>query len=303
MSKIDALNNEFAIPEQLTFKQGPGGLATATIANAHASAEITLHGAHLLAYRPRGQEPVLWLSKKSYFEPNKPIRGGIPVCWPWFSKHRTNPDLPSHGFARLLDWEVAGTKAMDEGGTQIRLRLQDSEATRAMWPHAFELELQAEVGAALRVRLSIRNPGNTPYECTGALHTYFNISDITQIRILGLQHVEYLETIYSAEPSTQQDAAITFDKETDRVYRNTDADCLIEDPGLDRGVRNHKVGSLSTVVWNPWTEKAKRMPDYADDEFPTMVCVETANTEPNQLSITAGSEHVMEALISIEGQD
>ncbi|MBN1676707.1 MAG: D-hexose-6-phosphate mutarotase [Kiritimatiellae bacterium] len=300
MSSVDALNDEFAIAEHVTFMAGPGGLTVAAVSNAHATARVALHGAHVMAFQPHGQAPVLWMSKKCYYEVGKPIRGGIPVCWPWFSQHRTNPDMPAHGFVRLVDWDLAGTAANDDGSTALRLRLRDSEATRAMWPHAFEIELQVNVGSALRARLLVRNPGETEFTCTGALHTYFTVSDVAQIRILGLQGVRYRETIYSPDPRTQAEEAITFDKETDRVYMDTDADCIIEDPGLNRRIRNRKAGSRSTVVWNPWIEKAKRMADFDDNEYPGMVCVETANTEPNAMTVPAGGEHVMAATLTVE---
>ena len=294
---LQALNDGFAIAGHVSFRAGPGGVAVAEIANAHACAAVALPGGHVLGFQPGGHEPVLWLSRQSRFEVGKAIRGGIPVCWPWFAAHPDDPGKPFHGFARLSLWSVTGTAVAADGATCVRLGLRDTGATRALWPHAFELEIAVTVGPELRVELSARNPGEEAWTCTAALHSYFRVGDVTQIAIHGLEGCRYVED--GAERARQQ-GAVTIDREVDRVYFDTTATCTIEDPGMGRRIRVAKSGSRSTVVWNPWAEKARRLEDFGDDEYPGMVCVETANTRADVVTVPPGGEHCLAALIGVE---
>ncbi len=294
---LQALNDRFAIAEHVSFRAGPGGLAAAQIANAHASAAVALLGGHVLAFQPRGHEPVLWLSRQSRFEVGKPIRGGVPVCWPWFSAHPDDPGKPFHGFARLSLWSVTGTAVVADGATQVRLGLRDTGETRSLWPHAFELEVAVTVGTRLRVELSARNLGEEAWTCTAALHSYFSVSDVTQIAIHGLDGCDYVE---AGGGPTRQQGPVTINREVDRVYVDTTATCAIEDPGMGRRISVAKAGSRSTVVWNPWAEKARRLEDFGDDEYPGMVCVETANSRADVVTIAPGAKHCLAVLISVE---
>src|SRR5262245_37440351 len=184
--KIQTLNSNYAIGEHITFVAGPGGLTVAEIRNAHASASVALQGGHVVAFQPHGHAPVLWLSSRSVYAIGKAIRGGIPVCWPWFGPHPTDPTKPAHGFVRTAMWSVRGTGVGPEDATQLWLGLSDDEATRALWPHAFNLEIAITVGPALQVDLVARNTGAAAFTCGGALHSYFAISEVTAIAIDGL---------------------------------------------------------------------------------------------------------------------
>jgi len=296
-TQIADLNDRFAVPGQLEFAAGPGGLPVARIENEHASASVALLGGHVLTYQPRGQEPVLWLSRHSRFEPGVPIRGGVPVCWPWFSSHPTDKSKPFHGFARTMTWSVRGTETTNDGAARLLLGIVDDEQSRALWPHGFDAEIDVTVGRELAVRLVSRNPGDEPWTISCALHPYFTISAIQDIWITGLEGTHYLER--SPEPQ-RQDGPIRFASEVDRVYLDTTADCIIHDPGLDRRIRIAKEGSRTTVVWNPWIERAATLDDYGDDEYLGMVCVESTNAKQDPVTVPGGGEHCLGAVISVE---
>ena len=295
----DAFNSQFAIPDHISFKPGPGDLTIAEISNSHATATVALLGAHVMAYQPKGQKPVLWMSKHSHFEAGQPIRGGIPVCWPWFAVHPTDSSLPNHGFARTALWSVVATGALPNGATQIRLGISDTDATRSLWPHAFELEIRVTVGPRLTVDLIVRNKDAQAFTWAGALHTYFNVSNAADITIHGLDGCTYIDTVGTPERKVQN-GPITVTEETDGVYVGTTAECTIDDPGFSRRIRIAKEGSRTTVVWNPWIEKSKRMADFGDDEYPGMVCVETAAAEEDSVTLSPGEEHRLTAIIGVE---
>lgn len=299
------LNEHFAIPGHITFEVGPGDLPVAQIANAHALATVALHGGHVTAFQPRGQEPVIWLSRFARYKVGKAIRGGIPVIWPWFGPHATDAsNKPSHGFARTTMWQVVATDVLanhanQNEATQIRLAISDNEHTHALWPYAFELQVVITVGETLQVELVMCNRGDEPFTCGGALHSYFKVSDVTDIAIHGLEDTVYIDKLEHSQRKVQQ-GAITISAETDRVYLDTTSDCVIDDPGLSRRIRIQKSGSRSTVVWNPWSAKAQRMGDFGDEEYPEMVCVETANAGDDLVTVPSGGEHRLTAIISVE---
>ncbi len=293
------LNQRFGISNHIRFTEISGGLIAADIDNAHASAGITLQGAHLMTFQPRGQEPVIWLSKYAKFAAGKSIRGGVPICWPWFGPHATDSKLPGHGYARTVMWEVLETKALPDGSTFIRLGLVETDATRAQWPHPSSAQVEITVGKALRVELVTHNSGKEVFTLGEALHTYFHISDVAQMTIQGLAGCDYLDKVGEPARRTQQDG-IVIASEVDRVYVDTAADCVIEDRGLKRAIRIAKQGSRSTVVWNPWTEKADKMGDFGQDGHRGMVCVESANAFDNVVSVAPGATHRLAVVYSVE---
>lgn len=298
--ELNALNQRFAIPGHLAFKEGSGGLVLAEVANAHAEAAIALQGAHVMTYQPRGQAPVLWLSQYGKFAPGKSIRGGVPICWPWFGPHAEDAKLPGHGFARTVMWEVLETKALPDGATFIRFGLIETDATRAQWPHPSSAQLRVTVGAELKVELVTRNTGSTPFQIGEALHTYFHIGDVADMAIRGLEGCAYLDKAGGATARKTQQGPVVIESEVDRVYLDTAADCLIEDRGLQRQIRIATRGSRSTVVWNPWTEKAEKMGDFGPEGHRGMVCVESANAVDNVVTVAPGEEHSLLAVISVE---
>lgn len=296
---IDELNREFGIEGHVDFQLGEGGLPKAVIANEYASAEIYLHGAHVTAFQMRNSDPVLWLSDMAEFQRGKAIRGGIPVVWPWFGPHPNDETKPQHGFARVSEWTLIGTDALPNGYTRLRLQLTDSDASRALWPYPFELELNVTVGTELRVELISRNIGAESIAVGGALHTYFNVGNITEITIEGLDDREYLDQLENHQVKLQ-DGPMTITQEVDRIYLDTDDECIIADSNMKRSLRVAKSGSSTTVIWNPWIAKSQRMADFHDDGYRTMVCIETANTAGDIHYILPGGQHTLTQIISVE---
>ncbi len=300
MNNLETLNSRFAIAGHVHFKDAGDGLVVADIVNAHARAVISLQGGHVMTWHPTATSaPVVWLSKLAKIAKGKSIRGGAPVCWPWFGAHETQADLPGHGFARTVAWEVTGTRALDDGSTEIGLTLVQNDATRAMWAHPSSAEILVNVGKTLRIALTTRNLGDQDVVIGEALHTYLQISDIGQTRVLGLEGCEYMDKAAGGVRKRQQ-GAIDFTGETDRVYVNTEAACVIEDAGLQRRVRITKLGSRSTVVWTPWTEKADKMGDFGPAGWRTMVCVESANALENVVTVKAHGSHTLAVEYSVE---
>lgn len=297
---LDQLNAQFAIPDRITFKAGAGDLPLAEIITDDGTrATVSLHGAHVLTYQPAGQAPVLWLSEHSRFEAGQAIRGGIPVIWPWFGPHPTDPTLPAHGLARTRLWQVLNTTVLFEDTFQLRLGLTNDTQTQVLWPHPFALEVVVTVGQMLAVELIAHNRAEVAVTCGAALHSYFTLSDIADVAVTGLEETAYLDKVDGGRRKMQA-GPITFSQETDRIYLDTIADCLIVDPGLHRQIRVAKSGSHSTVVWNPWVEKSRRMADFGDGEYRTMVCVETTNAADDVVTVPPGGTHQLTTLILAE---
>jgi len=299
MSVLNLLNQQHAIEDHVQLREIADGVIVAEVANAHAISNIVLQGAHVATFQPRGEEPVIWLSPNAKFAPGKSIRGGVPVCWPWFGPHQTDSKLPGHGFARTVPWELLETKALEDGSTFLRFGLIENDTTRAQWPHPSTVQLEVTVGKSLRVELVTANTGSQPFELGEALHTYLQISDIANMTIRGLEGCEYNDKVGETARRMQQDG-IVISSEVDRVYVNTEADCVIEDKGLKRAIRIRKQGSRSTVVWNPWTEKAEKMGDFGEKLHRDMVCVESANALENVVTVAPGETHRLVAVYSVE---
>ncbi|MEQ1662056.1 MAG: dihydroxy-acid dehydratase [Thiobacillus sp.] len=294
----------FAIPEQLSFRVGAGGLTYADIDNHGGRATICLQGAHLVSYRPKSQqEPVVWVSDAAKFAAGKSIRGGAPVCWPWFGPHASEAAFPAHGFARTVDWQVTGARKRNDAKTEITLQLAENEQTRAQWPHPTRLTLTVVVSDKLEMQLATTNTGTTPIQIGEALHTYFHISDIATVKVGGLEGTTFHDKVDNFA-SKKQSGKIGFDGEVDRVYVNTPADCVIEDAGLNRRIRVAKTGALSTIVWTPWTEKADKMGDMGRGTtgagWRNMVCVESANAMDNVVTVAPGATHTLAVIYSVE---
>jgi len=290
MADFSALNAAFGIPGQVLFKEGAAGLALVEVTNHQASAAIAMQGAHLMTWAPRGQKPVIWLSRAAKLAPGKSIRGGVPICWPWFGAHATETKFPAHGFARTVLWEVIGSQALPQGATRLVFRLIANDATRAQWPHATPLECHMIIGTTLEIELVTRNLSNHAITIGDALHTYFEVSDVRKISIHGLEACPYIDKVDGGQRK-QQSGAVKISAEVDRVYLDSSADCLIDDPGFQRRLRISKRGSRSTVVWNPWIEKATKMGDLGENGYLNMVCVESTNAADDVVTIAPAAEH------------
>lgn len=281
---------------------GPGrnGLPRLLVRVSEATAEVYLHGAHVTAWHPAGQAPVLWVSRESQFKAGAPIRGGVPICFPWFAAHATEASAPAHGFARLREWRLSDASL---AGDRVELRFtsrEDDGTRRSPWPHPFAAEYRVSFGEQLSLALDVSNTGDAPIAFEAALHTYFAVSDIRRVTVTGLAGTEYLDKVEGLAVRRQGDAPMTFAGETDRIFLDTEATCTIHDPGLGRQVHVAKRGSLSTIVWNPWIAKAMAMPDFGDDEWPGMLCIETANVRDRAVRLEPGSHHTMSAHIYLD---
>lgn len=299
VTDLTELNQRFGIPGALVFNFGPGGLTVAEIANEAATARLALHGAHLIDWQPRGAEPVLWLSRSAVFAPDRAIRGGIPICWPWFGPHPTEAELPAHGYARLLEWAVVETVAVSSSLTQLTLRLSVPSQTRGDLGTA--LEVRFTIGAALAIELVSSNPGSRPVSISMALHSYFRVGDAGQVVIRGLEECEYIDKTRNGERN-RQSGEIRLAEEVDRCYLNTSAPVLIDDPVLRRRIRIVKQGSASTVVWNPWAERARALADFDATGFGQMVCVESGNVEDNRIVLGSGEVHRLRVRYALDNQ-
>jgi len=291
----------FDLPDSVTFAEGEGGLPVVRVATAVATGEVYLHGAHVTAWTPAGSDPVIWVSGSSVFADGEPIRGGIPICFPWFGSGR-EPELapPAHGFARLADWRLVSAEEHD-GAVTLALELTEADAAAvpaaAKWPHPFTATLTVTFGRELAVALSVENTGREEVSFEEALHTYLAVSDVRTTTVHGLDGAAYLDKAAADGPvHRRQEGDVTFTGETDRVY-DSEGTAVVVDSGRSIGVV--KEGSANTVVWNPWVDKAAAMPDYGDDEWPSMVCVETANVLEDAIVLAPGARHTMTARYSV----
>lgn len=291
-ANLHQLNQHFGIEDVLRFSGGEGGLWRALITTDKCTAELYRHGAQLTRWRPAGNDEVLWLSNLARFEYGKAIRGGVPICFPWFAGNqpKTDPDGPAHGYARTTTWEYIDAKH-DDAGVTLSMRT-------AIEP--FTLQYDVTFSDTLTMQLHVTNTGNAPATFESALHTYFVISQIKQVQVVGLKNAHYIDTVGGQEKKMiQDDQPITIHSETDRTY-TSDATVQIIDPGLQRIITIEKQHSDSTVVWNPWADKAKAMADFGDDEWPGMLCVESGNIQPNAITLEPEESHAMRVVIKVD---
>lgn len=282
---ISDLSKRFAL-EGLTIEGGRGGLTRLKLETELCSAELYLQGAHLTQFQPKDSAPILWMSQSSYYEKGKPIRGGVPICFPWFGPNSKDSKAPSHGWARLTEWELLDCRLGITGEVVLTLG-----CTIQGFQLRYCITLSRTLRMAMSVELSAEVSNEQSFE--SALHTYLLIEDIHRISIDGLENSAYWNKVGTPALSSASHSSIRFNSETDRVYGDTETTCQVNDPGMGRTIRISKLGSRSTVIWNPWIEKSQRMKDFGDDEWRTMVCVETANVGSNAVSLKPGQTHTM----------
>ena len=286
-------------PDGARLEKGPGGLDRLALHAAEGEALVYLQGAHVAHFQPKDGRPVLWMSAASRFEKGKPLRGGVPICFPWFGPKAGSPEAPLHGFARILPWTV-GTVTRETGGSlRAVLELTAEAAARGGFPRELSLSLAVTVSRSLRMELTVRNVDSGAATFEEALHSYLSVSDVRQVRIRGLEGVGYVDKTAGMARQVGADAPITIVGETDRVYLGAKGTVTVEDPGWGRRIVVGKQGSATTVVWNPWVAKAKAMPDFGDDEWAGMVCVETANALDDAVTLAPGASHVMTATLEV----
>jgi glucose-6-phosphate 1-epimerase len=299
MIDIDKLNDNFGIKGKVGFSKPENNLTFLTISNKYAEADICLYGAHVTRFKPHNSKDILWMSPESSFEIGKPIRGGIPVCFPWFGPHKTDPKKPQHGFGRLMYWDLVETANKPGGETLIRLQLCSSDATKAYWPYNFCAAMTIIVGQTLEVSLKVINSDDKPFEYTCALHSYYNVSDIGNITITGLSGASYHSQLEPGE-FIQVTPKIEISKAETRHYHNTGATCMIEDTIFERKISVAKSGSKITTVWNPGKETCATIGDMPNDAYKTFVCVEAVNAFDDVVRLAPKESHTTSALIGVE---
>ena len=297
MTDIEGLNARFGIAGIARVSAGQAGLGRVEISTPSARAELYLHGAHLTSWRPAGMDEVLFLSAQSSYAAGKAIRGGIPVCFPWFRNKIDDPKAPSHGVVRTKDWELEGIEHSN-GTVTVTLSTVGDASTLAWWPHAFRLVHRLQVGAVLHQELVMTNTGNTAVRFEEALHTYYRVGAAGSVRIRGLDGGRYLDNT-DGNQEKQQAGDVVFTAQTDRAYLDTTHAVEIVDPVLRRRIRLTKQDSRSTVVWNPWSTGAATLADLGDDEWQTMACVEASNMRACGVDLAAGSTHRMKTTIEV----
>lgn len=258
------------------------------------SAEVYLYGGHITSWKNDLGEELLFMSSKVIFKPPKAIRGGIPICFPQFGNHG---NLEQHGFARNRVWSIDpdppsfATATLDNAFVDLILR--PSEEDIKSWPHSYEFRLRITLGPGgdlmLTSRIRNTNADGKAFSFTFAYHTYFSVSDISEVRIEGLETLDYLDNLKDKERFTEQGDAITFESEVDKVYLSTPNKIAILDHEKKRTFVLRKDGLPDAVVWNPWDKKSKAIADLGDDDYKHMLCLEAASVE-KPITLKPGEE-------------
>ena len=284
----------FEIPGRVMLLEGNGELTKIEAITDWSTAEIYLHGAHVTDFQKKGEAPLLFTSQFSRFTSDQPIRGGVPVVFPWFGSREGEP---MHGFARLAQWELHESSALPEGGVSLRFSLPDV-AAGATWP-PFNANYVVTITDTLTLELIITNASmDQNFSFENCLHTYFTVGDIDAVSISGLKGVDYLDKLENFVQKTETAEALKISSEVDHIYLGTSAPVEIHDAKLRRKIRIETSGSTSTVVWNPWAAKAQQMPDFGNEEYRQMVCVESGNVARNRILLPPGKSSVLRVTLS-----
>ncbi|MGC6426865.1 MAG: D-hexose-6-phosphate mutarotase [Akkermansiaceae bacterium] len=262
------------------------------------SATISPFGAQVLKWAPKDQPPVLYLSPKAVTDSTKAIRGGIPICWPWFGNHPEDRSLPAHGFARTSFWTL--DSAESNGRTaKVVFSLSSNEETKKLFPNDFELTATIHIADKLRVVLKMKNTGEEPYKVSSALHTYLSVGDIARINIEGLKGSHYIDQLQAPDSEeVYQEGALIINEEVDRIYKSMSS-VLIRDVERHRSVFVDKGGSRTTVVWNPWVAKSKELRDLPDRDFNEFLCIEAANAGTDKPTLYPNGSHTIETTLGL----
>jgi glucose-6-phosphate 1-epimerase len=294
---IEELDRRFEIPGIAQVVEGKGGLPKVRITSPEAVGEMYMHGAHVTSWTPAGGEEVLFLSSQTRWEHGHAIRGGIPICFPWFGGKADDPKAPAHGLVRTKSWQLESITQVGRAVT-VSMFTESDESTKRWWPAEFRLVHRATFGRELSLNLEVTNTGKTSLRFEEALHTYHRVGNIEMTRARGLDKVQYLDKTDSNRKKVQR-GEIAIVSETDRVYLNTQDPVELEDTVLRRLTRVIKQNSLTTVVWNPWVQKAQALSDLGDDEWMQMICIETSNVADFALVLAPGQQHTMEAVVKL----
>jgi glucose-6-phosphate 1-epimerase len=285
------------IPGVAEVRAGNGGLPHVKIMGSQAHGEVYLHGAHVTSWQPADHDEVLFVSSKSRWQEGQAIRGGIPICFPWFRGKADDPKAPAHGFVRTKAWQLESI-VESEAGVTVTMLTGSDEQTRRWWPAEFRLVHRATFGSQLRLELICTNTGKTPLRFEEALHTYNRVGNVSSARVLGLDQTHYLDNTDGNKEKTQS-GEVTIESQTDNAFLHTRNAVDLIDPVLGRRIRLEKTNSSTTVVWNPWREAAAKMHDLRDGEWEQFLCVEASNIMSAAVILEPGQEHTLMALLSV----
>jgi D-hexose-6-phosphate mutarotase len=290
------LEQQSGKPGRVAFLDGRGELPMVEVTTDWSAAGIYPHGAHITHFKLNDQPPLLFLSQCSRFAENEPIRGGIPVIFPWFGPRE---GLPQHGFARLKNWDLKEVVPAPTGSVSVRFALPDCPEASAF--PAFSADYVVTVDQALTLQLIVTNrTQNEEFTFENCLHTYFQVGAVSEISITGLKGTKYLDKVANFARRTETNDALRIHSEVDRIYLDTTAALELLDPRLRRKIRVEKQGSKSTVVWNPWIAKAQQMPDFGNEEYERMVCIESGNVAANSVKLKPGETSTLTVKLSSE---
>jgi glucose-6-phosphate 1-epimerase len=296
MSAVEELDRHFGIPGVARIGQGNGGLPGIRITGSHAEGEMYLHGAQVISWKPAGNDEVLFLSTKSRWQEGQAIRGGIPICFPWFRAKADDLKAPPHGFVRTRSWQLESI-VEEEPGVVVTMSIESDEQTRRWWPAYFRLVHRVVFGPELTLELTCTNTGKTDLRFEEALHTYNRVSDVAKVQLHGLDAVQFLDNTDANKEKVQR-GDVTIASATDNAFLPTQSDVDLIDPELCRHIRLMKTNSSSTVVWNPWRDGAARLGDLGDGEWTQFLCVEASNILTASVTLGPGEEHKMTAVLS-----
>lgn len=289
------------IAEGLVQYQDPQGLSFLSVQNSLANATIALQGAHVMHWQPnKAKQPVLWLSSNARYTKGRSIRGGVPICWPWFGAHPTDSSYCPHGFARVIPWQLIESKQLENGATRLVLEMTQTDVAKRQLSYAYRFQLVIIIGHTLRLEMKTTNLADHPFMIGEAFHTYFRISDIQHIQVTGLENLVFSDKVEGYQRNIQH-GPLSFNQEIDRVYINSRRDLVIHDTGFERKIRITKSCSHTTVVWTPWQDKAAQLGDMGTaEEWRQMLCLESANAMENSVTIYPQDTHVMVSEYSLE---
>ena len=288
---------QFEIAGVAEVVEGNGGLPRVQITTPEVIGEIYLHGAHVTSWKPSGAEEVLFVSSQSRWDHGHAIRGGVPICFPWFGGKSDDPAAPAHGFVRTREWRLESISQVGRAVT-VSMFTESDESTKTWWPADFRLVYSATFGPELGLELQVTNTGRTSLRFEEALHAYHRVGNIQEARLRGLDGVQYFDKTDSNRKKMQQ-GEIAITSETDRIYLDTTDAIELEDPVIHRATRVVKENSRTTVVWNPWIEKARALSDLGDEEWTQMICIESSNVSDFAVDLAPGRQHTMKALVRV----
>jgi glucose-6-phosphate 1-epimerase len=295
---VTEMDRRFGIPGLAHVCEGNGRLPRVAITSSRTKGEMYLHGAQVTSWCPQPHDEMLFVSSRSRWQDGQAIRGGIPICFPWFRAKGDDAKAPAHGVVRTQSWQLESI-VESEDGVAVTMFIESDEQTRQWWPGEFRLVHRATFGSELRLELICTNRGTIPFRFEEALHTYNQIADVANVRLQGLDGTHYLDNTDSNKEKTQL-GETTIASQTDNAFLHTESAIDLIDPGLHRRIRLQKTNSHTTVVWNPWREGAARIQDLSDGEWKRFLCVEASNIMDAVVTLGPGQEHKMTALLSAE---